>query len=147
MTSRDTFLAAARSYVGTRYHHMGRTPGVGLDCAGVVICAARACGAVAPDFDVPAYTRRPDGVSLLAWCDAQMDRIGEREMAPGDVVIICFDEDPQHLGVVGAHRFGGLSIIHALARSNGTGVVLEQRLAFAQNRKFIAAYRLREAAP
>lgn len=142
MDSRAAFLAAARSFIGTPYHHMGRAPGVGLDCAGVVICAARACGAVAPDFDVPAYTRRPDGVSLLAWCEAQMERIDERAMAPGDVVVVCFDEDPQHLGVLGNHAHRGLSIIHALARASGAGRVLEQRLAFAQNKKFVAAYRL-----
>jgi hypothetical protein len=80
---------------------------------------------------------------MLTFCDAHMDRIGKAAMLPGDVVVICFDTDPQHLGVVGNHRFSGLSIIHALTRAGETGRVLEQGLKFAQNRKFIAAYRLR----
>lgn len=141
--SRAAFLAAARSFIGTPYHHMGRQPGIGLDCAGVVICAARAAGVVPADFDVPAYRRRPDA-SLLAWCDAHMERLtGAAEMLPGDVVVLEVDVDPQHLGVVGDHRFGWLSIIHALGRADGTGSVIEQRLAFARGRKFVAAFRVR----
>jgi cell wall-associated NlpC family hydrolase len=143
MSRRADFLRIARSYIGTPYHHMGRQPGIGLDCAGVVICAAREAGLVAADFDVPAYTRSPDG-RMLDFCDAHMDRLpGEREMLPGDVVVLEVDVDPQHLGVIGDHRFGGHSIVHALATADGRGRVLEQRLVFARGRRFVAAYRVR----
>lgn len=30
---RDAVVAAARSWIGTRYHHAGRIKGVGVDCA------------------------------------------------------------------------------------------------------------------
>lgn len=48
----------ARSYVGTPFAHKGRAPGTGLDCAGVIFCAAWACGIQIPDF--LDYGRLPD---------------------------------------------------------------------------------------
>jgi cell wall-associated NlpC family hydrolase len=142
MSARDTFLAAARSYIGTPYHHMGRAPGVGLDCAGVPLCAARAAGLLPDDFDLPAYSRWPDG-TLLAWCDLHMERIERHQMAAGDVLALEVDKGAQHIGVLGNHRFGGLSLIHAAGRVDGSGRVIETRLAFARNQRFVAAFRLR----
>lgn len=40
----DTIASAAESYLGTPFRHQGRRPRVGLDCAGVVVCAHRAAG-------------------------------------------------------------------------------------------------------
>ncbi len=41
---REDFVRVARSYIGTPFHHQGRLPGVGLDCAGVIVCALAECG-------------------------------------------------------------------------------------------------------
>jgi hypothetical protein len=132
---------AARRYLGTPFHHMGRAPGVGLDCAGVLICAARDLGLVAADFDVPPYARVPDGGSLLRWCDQYMTRIPQGDMRAGDAVVVIVDRDPQHLGILGDYRHGGFSIIHAVSRADGSGSVVETRLMFSRAMRFVAAYR------
>lgn len=40
---------AALKFIGTPYRHQGRTPGIGLDCAGVLICAMRKLGIAVND--------------------------------------------------------------------------------------------------
>lgn len=40
---RSDFLLATRALLGTSFQHQGRVPGVGLDCAGLVVCALTSC--------------------------------------------------------------------------------------------------------
>ena len=139
--TRADVLRVARSFLGTPFHHRGRSPGVGMDCAGLLICTARALGLVAPDFDVPEYRRAPDG-TLIDWCERYMKRIEREAMRPGDAVALVVDADPQHLGILGDYRHGGLSIIHAASRRDGSGSVIETRLMFSRALRFVAAYAL-----
>lgn len=129
-------VAAARSHLGTQWQHQGRLPGVALDCAGLVICVARELGLVPADWDVPPYSRRPDG-SMLEWCDRMMQRRGAP--APGRVLVLAVRNDPQHLGIVADYRHGGLSVIHA---ASAAGKVVETRLMFASNFRLRAVYQL-----
>lgn len=142
MSTRSEIVRVARSYLGTKFHHRGRLPGVGLDCAGVLICTSRELHLVAPEFDLPAYTSSPDGHSMLEWCDQYMTRISQAVMQPGDAIVLITDVYPQHLGIIGDYRHGGLSIIHAANTSFTTGWVVETRLMFSQAQRFVAAYAL-----
>ena len=135
MTGADV-VAAARAHLGTPWVHQGRTPGVALDCAGLVICVARQLGLVSPEMDVTGYSRAPDG-SLPDWCDAHMQRTTAPEL--GGVLVLVCDRQPQHLGIVGDYRHGGWSLIHA---TNLAGSVVETRLMFARNLRLVAAYRM-----
>lgn len=134
----SAIVTAARGWLGTPYHHQARLKGVGVDCAGLVIGVAREMDRVAPAFDVAGYARRPDGWSFLAWCDAQMARVPQDGMAPGDCVVVRFGRHPQHIGILGDYVHGGLSIIHAL---QGRGVI-ETRLVLDRQMQFVAAYAL-----
>ena len=98
-------IEAARSYVGTPFHHGGRLPGVGLDCIGVIVCAARAAGV--PHHDVLAYPLRPNG-QLTIELSAQLDRVADAE--PGDVLQMSFGGEPHHVAI-----YTGDTIIHAYA--------------------------------
>jgi cell wall-associated NlpC family hydrolase len=69
LTTRAEITAAALALVGTPFHAQGRAPGVGLDCIGVVVCVARACGI--PHQDREAYPMRPNG-ELQGAMDAQL---------------------------------------------------------------------------
>ncbi len=138
-----TIVETAREYLGTPYHHQARLKGFGVDCVGLLICVARDRGIVDSEFDIRGYNRVPDGVSLMHHLDDRMDRIGHDEMQPGDCVCVTFDADPQHVGIVGDYRHGGLSIIHA---ANRIGRVVEHRLLFTPAMRFCAAYRFREVA-
>lgn len=137
-------VAAARGLVGTPYHHQGRQPGVGIDCAGVPIVIARALQIIDPHFDVNGYSRHPDG-SLQPTCDEFMDRSAEPEV--GGVVLVTFGAAfPSHLGVVGQWSAdpSRLSMIHAdRVRSKA---VIETRLHFGRAMRLVQAYRLRGVA-
>lgn len=141
MTTRADVVRVARSYLGTPFHHMARQPGLGLDCAGVLVCVARELELVAPDFDVPPYTPTPDGSSMLAWCEQYMTRVEQADMQPGDAIVLITDVFPQHLGILGDYVHGGLSIIHAASNSHPARVI-ETRLMFSRIQRFVAAYAL-----
>ena len=141
MTTRADVVRVARSYLGTPFHHMGRLPGVGLDCAGVLICASRELGLVAPDYDLPAYTTWPDGHSMLEWATARMSRVQQKDMAPGDAIMLIVDRFPQHLGILGDYLHGGLSLIHA-ANNAKPPRVIETRLLLSRTQRFVATFSL-----
>lgn len=128
----------ARRWIGTPYHHQARLPGVGLDCIGLLICAARELGHVPPDFNITGYRRVPDGHSLLRHLREHLAEIEQAEMAPGDYVCIAFDKHPHHVGIIGAYAHGGLSLIHANSK---TGRVEECRLVFSEAMRFVAGFR------
>lgn len=137
--NRQDVVAAARGWIGTPYCHQGRLHGVGVDCIGLVICVARDGGLVDPGFDYNGYRRRPDGTTLLQVSRMHMTQIEQSQMQPGDVVVVAFDTDPQHFGILGDYRHGGLSIIHA---ASGHGAVVETRLMFSRALRFVAAFQL-----
>lgn len=93
--TREQVVAAARNWLGTPFHHQGRLNGVGVDCAGVVICVAAELGLTA--FDVDGYGHRPDSRELEQLCHAQMRRIPVDSARPGDVLLFEIDRQPQHL--------------------------------------------------
>jgi cell wall-associated NlpC family hydrolase len=125
--TRADVVKAARSWLGTPYIHQHRAKGHGVDCVGLVIGVARELGIVAPDFDVNAYERTPDGSTMIAQCDRFMDRLHMDSVLPGNVLVYEFDRrlGPQHMGIVGDYYDGGLSLIQALGKTNGKGEVVE----------------------
>lgn len=125
VVTRADVVVCARSWLGTKYQHQHRIKGHGVDCAGLVIGVARELGLVAPDFDVNAYARSPDGESLLIECERFMRPVPLWNMKPGHVLALRFRRDPQHLGIVGDYLYGGLSLIHALGTTDGKGQVVE----------------------
>ena len=139
MPNRTDVTTAARTWLDTPFHHQARLKCVGVDCVGLVIGVARELGFVAPEFDVAAYPRNPDGTSLMHLVNLHMTPIAREAMQPGDVVVVSFDRDPQHLGILGDYRHGGLSIIHA---ASAAGRVIETRLMFSSALTFVAALSL-----
>ena len=94
----QSFADEAASYAGTHYQHQGRLPGVGLDCAGVAVCAARALG-----FEIVepvAYGRLPSADELTRTIDAHCVRIPISNLTVGDIIAFAWSEEPQHVGVV-----------------------------------------------
>ncbi len=145
MTGADV-VAEARRWLGTPYRHQAHTRGVGADCGGLIGGVAIALGLLAADWwerefapVYGGYGRQPDG-TLQALCDATMHSIPAGAYTVGDVLLISFEREPQHLGIVADYVHGGHSIIHAMSR---TGRVAEHRLAPEWQRRVVAAYRLR----
>jgi len=134
-------VAAARSWIGTPFHHRARLKGVGVDCSGLIVGVCRELGLVAADFDTEPYTTTPDARMLREGCARELTPIDRGAMQPGDVVLLAITKDEQHLGILGDYRYGGLSIIHA-ANNVAPPRVIETRLMFSRSLRFCAAYSL-----
>lgn len=108
MTQAERFVEAARSYVGTRWVHQGRLPGVGLDCGGLAICAAAAAGK--PLEDVEGYDRPLSGHALVRAVVKNADRV-RGPLQPGDVLLMARGDSPDHIAIFS----GDGQIIHTWA--------------------------------
>jgi len=130
---RAEFALAARSFIGTPFHHQGRLPGVGLDCAGVVVCAAARCGLVIADS--PGYGRIPSQGLLEQAVMDHCDRVGLHDIETGDIILFKFLREPQHLAV-----YDNGMLIHAYS---SVGKVIENALDATWRSRLVACYRLR----
>lgn len=139
MTPGAAIAAAARGYLETPFRHQGRLPGVGLDCAGVVVCAARAAGLTIED--AAGYAPSPDPARFAATLAVNADRIGVADARPGDVVTFAFLRHPQHLAIVSA--VAPLRIVHAWIAA---GRVVETGVDAYWRRRLRDAWRLRGVA-
>ena len=105
---RSDIVAEARTLVGTPFQHQGRTPGVGLDCGGVIVHLLRFMGI---NYDVAGYGRLPEGLRLIEVCDEALVRIRPSVFKPGDVIALRLLREPQHLALVTDY-----GILHAWQR-------------------------------
>jgi len=115
MTQQQEIVASARSLLGIRWKHQARDGG-SLDCAGVVLHAAKAQGFV--DWDIPAdYEREAPPEAMLSVCREHLIEIPRAELSPGDMVVLRYAKT-NHIGVIGDYPVDGhVSIIHAQATS------------------------------
>jgi cell wall-associated NlpC family hydrolase len=139
MATAQDVIAAAMGMIGTPFHHQGRVPGVGLDCAGVPISIAWALGLVPRTWNVADYGARPDGSTLQALC-GQMMTPAPAPVPGGCVLVAWGNGPPQHLGVVVPMPDGTLGMVHAESRRH-RAVVL-QRLRFGPHMRLVGAYTL-----
>ena len=113
--TRDDILITARTEIGTHFRHQGRTPGWALDCAGLVIHVASELGLEYNDQQ--GYSRRPSDGLLESALDSQpcLERIALANMLPGDVLLMRFSGDPQHLAIYAgwSDAYQAEGIIHA----------------------------------
>lgn len=132
MPTREQIVRQARSWLGTRWHHQASTKGVGTDCVGLVRGVAIETGVFPRDLaSLPGasqflgYGRLPFKGMLEKGCGLYLQAISATEAGPGDLVVMEFNGQPHHMGVLGWHPCGGLSIIHAYAPRR---MVVESRL-------------------
>lgn len=126
---RDEIIAAARRYLGVRYHHQGRNR-AGLDCAGLVVAVARDLG-VSTAGDMIGYSRTPDGASLKAALDSSAAR-PVSDFQPGDILLMRFQAQPQHIAIA-----TDIGIIHSYLMARR---VVEHRLDAEWRARIVAAY-------
>jgi len=129
------FVAAARSYVGVPWRHLGRSR-TGVDCIGLVLLAVREVGVDLPD---PApYAREPQGTRLLDGILAQATRIADA--APGDVLLFRLGLYGGHVGIASVHPAWGVpACLHAYAPRRQ---VVEQPMDAELRTALIGAFRL-----
>ena len=131
----DAFVAAARSFVGVPWRHLGRSH-TGVDCIGLVLLAAREVGVDLPD-PVP-YAREPQGTRLLEGILAHAERIATPE--PGDVLLFRMGLYGGHVGIASVHPAWGVpACLHAYAPRRQ---VVEQPMDAELRAALIGAFRL-----
>jgi cell wall-associated NlpC family hydrolase len=135
--TREQLLAEARTWIGTPFHHRGRVKGAGVDCGGLVVAVAGACGIALPDL--PAYARRASDDTLRAVVEsaggAPLPLAAAR---PGDVLLFAGpDGHPQHLGLLAGRAPD--RILHACLESRR---VVEQVLPAKLAARLIGVYRI-----
>jgi len=116
VTRPDAFADVALDCVGTRFQAHGRVPGRGLDCVGLVICAARAVGIEIPDRE---YVIGP-GCDLFEAMTSVAESAfvaSEMPLRRGDALTLRFPKMPYHAAIY----VGGERIVHAMI---GRGVGL-----------------------
>lgn len=102
----DTFIEAARGWLGTPFHHQGRTRLVGADCLGLAYGVARELALI--DEQWRPYGREPHAGELetaLRDCPALVE---VSSLVAGDLIVFRLVRDLQHMGI-----YTGRNIIHA----------------------------------
>jgi NlpC/P60 family putative phage cell wall peptidase len=148
---RAEIITEARSWLGTPFHHQGRVKKAGCDCIGMVLGALHNAGAQSrmldeagqpipfTEFDRTDYSIDPNSDRLKHTLDEHLIEIPLEELLAGDVLLFKVIHLPQHVGIVGDHPSGGLSLIHAYSPA---GKVVEEVLAKGWLSRVVAAYRV-----
>lgn len=130
MTTREAFIAEARSWAGTPYVHQGRNRH-GVDCIGLLLVTCWAIGLT--DYDVTGYGRTPNADFMMRECDRLMTRTTDPR--PGDVLLMRFHREPQHILILTEPA----RVIHAWADADR---VVEVNCPPSWRRRVVAAYRV-----
>lgn len=131
--NRTKIIEAARELIGTPWAHQGRMPGVGIDCAGVIVHILKRKGI---SYDVAGYSYEPNG-ELTFHADACLTRIPKDSFKPGDVLIFRVKRLPQHVAIA-----TDKGILHSYNRGAGTSSrVVETSLTEQWRSHIVAAYK------
>lgn len=111
-SKRLEILTAARSWLGTRWVHQGRTA-AGIDCAGLIVLVGKEVDLF--HYDTTDYQRRTTGYNFMKHFNNNMVRKKNSERMPGDIILTRDSYFPCHCGIIGADHLGNETIIHAYA--------------------------------
>ena len=136
MLDPERFIKAARTWLGTRWHHQGRSKKGGVDCIGLCLCVAQECGLDVQD--ITGYSRRPEGSRLLAALQDRLLPVPLTEKADGDIGLFREQGFPVHVGILSTKN-DSPSVIHAHAARRQ---VVEEALAIFGNPFLV--FRIRE---
>lgn len=110
---RAAIVREAETWLGTKYHHMGRVKGAGVDCAMLLLEVYQACGLV-PEIDVAFYPQdwhhHRSEERYLAKISEYARRVDVPQ--PGDVAMFKFCRCVSHGAIVVAWP----RVIHAYFR-------------------------------
>lgn len=134
MATRAQIVEEARSYLGTKWVHQGRTR-QGVDCAGLVVRVGNGLGLI--QYDRSDYQRNPNGSAFLHYFkDGGGVQKPILEAKPGDILVLREGAYPCHTALVG-EKSTGLTIIHAFVTRKA---VVEEPLVGAWLAKRVACF-------
>lgn len=139
----QSVVNAARSWLGTPFKHQGRLKGIGCDCLGLVIGIASGLnlvtkhGQLISQIDRRDYPQNIANKALEDVLDAQLVPLTDLEV--GTLLLMEFDNYPQHLAIVCDNLNYGYGVIHA---DRSKGGVVEHGLSFKYLTKIKKIYQL-----
>lgn len=139
MSPAELCVEKARSLVGVPWRHKGRNLSRGIDCIGLVVAAVAAGGIQMRDRTN--YTRHAWQDGLRQDIQAHFGLpIPESKWAPGAVVILRWDDEPEpaHVGILG-NGTAGLSLIHCF-NSEGIMRTVEHDIDERWRKRIVEAY-------
>lgn len=119
MVPASKFIEAVCSCVGTPVAHMGREPGIRLDCVGVPIAALASCG---EHVDVQPYSVVPSEKELKEQLQLFAVRVSDGPIA-GDLLATFWLGKIRHVMVA----VGGGEVVYARSRRGG-GIVVREKM-------------------
>jgi len=114
---RTRFVAEVRSWLGVRFRYQGRNR-KGIDCVGVVVLSLATLGV---SLRVEPYGKQVSSDSVLSQLRANGRRIEFSEAQSGDIAVLNYRGESNHIGVL----TGEGTVIHSLAHAKR---VVEQPL-------------------
>ena len=141
----EDILTTARTWLGVKFHHQGRSRAAGVDCLGLLVKVAEECGltkdgALLAGYDETTYGHNPDTHYLRAMLSQLLAPIAVSELRPGDVALFAIERRPQHLAIISDYPVvGELGMIHAYAPARH---VIEHRLDEGWREKMVGAWRM-----
>jgi len=101
---RQRYITAAKGYIGTPYHHMGMIKGAGVDCATLLICAARDAGLPGGDcvldYYAPHWHLHRNSQKYLSIIHRFCKPVDYWPPRPGDIVLWQFGRSYSHSAIV-----------------------------------------------
>lgn len=110
--SRETAIEYARSLLGVKWQHQGRTPWA-VDCVGLIYLSLKAAGIDVDDETH--YSREPWKDNLQAKLRGRFgDPIPDDEWEVGDIAVFkAPNRGPAHVALLADYQYGGFSLIHS----------------------------------
>ncbi len=106
MLTADSFIAAARAYLGVPWRHQGRSR-FGIDCVGLLVCVARDLGIRIEDMR--AYEREPRAHDLARMLRRHCVARRPAAARPGDIAVM--GRPATHVGIL-TDGFAPFGLIH-----------------------------------
>lgn len=136
-------VTEARNWLNTPFKHQGRVKHIGCDCLGLVVGVLKQLNLKLNGNEIAAidntnYSALPDGILLQQALEQYLERKTSGRIEPGNILLMKFRRQPQHLAIVTPHE-NGLGIIHSYAQA---GKVVEHHLDELWLSRIVTAYQV-----
>lgn len=126
--TREAWVTQLRSYKGTKFMHQGRGKNIGLDCIGLLVCAARDLGIAHGADRIKGYSRAPTDGDFDKWAghfavQLPYNRLQslQSQIELGDVITFWIEREglTRHVAVyTGTDNQGRPMMIHSYAKQD-----------------------------
>ncbi len=108
---RNEIIEEARTFLGTKWGHIGRKKGVSVDCVGLISCVLQNLGYEVNDL--LNYTHMPDFKILQKKLEDNGFLIDFKDIKKGDILTFKFEKTTTHVAFISEIKDNQIYIIHS----------------------------------